>query len=175
MFVRGQVIATDPQNFDQATWTNTSHQFTGVSGLDGQCIESIYHPSNTSYCTFVSCTSGGGGTCNRCGGCTPVVIDTRGAGFYFTDVAHGVKFPYLGTPIQTAWTLPDSGSGFLALPTADGSVNSLEQLFGNTDGFPNGFAKLASYDDNADGIIDAKDRILSFSGCMRGCEPERHL
>ncbi len=41
----------------------------------------------------------------------------------------------------------------------DGMVHDGRQLFGNTDGHANGFEKLASYDDNADGVIDENDAI----------------
>jgi hypothetical protein len=71
VFHRGTVNPDDQANGGEATWNNTSDQFTGVSGLNGQCIMSTSHPSYFSWCPFISCPSGGGG---GGGGCSVVTI-----------------------------------------------------------------------------------------------------
>lgn len=101
-------------------------------------------------------------------GCSPIIVDTTGDGFFLTDAAHGVLFDIKGngTPIQIAWTA-NSNNAFLVLDrNGNGVINSGAELFGNftpqpTSAHPNGFLALAQYDSNGDGVIDAKDPIYS--------------
>lgn len=91
---------------------------------------------------------------------TPIIIDTDGKGFHLTSVTDGVDFDFFGQgPLQVSWTAPGSTNGFLALPASDGLVHSAHELFGDVDGYPNGFAKLAQYDSFSDGKIDSRDDI----------------
>ena len=54
------------------------------------------------------------------------------------------------------------GNAFLAFDkNSNGKIDSGHELFGDTGGEINGFADLANYDDNADQIIDANDRIFN--------------
>jgi hypothetical protein len=141
--------------------------FTGMNGSFFITCVTYKGATILAQCLTQACTSGG--TCNRCGGCTPVLIDTTGQGFSLTDVADGVSFPMAGTPQPMGWTAKGSGDAFLALPGPDGLVHDGSQLFGNftpqpPSATPNGFAALAVYDlpangGNGDGIIDAKDGI----------------
>jgi len=91
-------------------------------------------------------------------GC-PIIIDTAGEGFQLTDAADGVVTDMVipGRRIRFGWTKPGSHNAFLWL---DG------HLFGNyteqpPSDDPNGFAALAVYDSNGDGVIDAKDPVFS--------------
>jgi hypothetical protein len=43
----------------------------------------------------------------------------------------------------------------------DGKIESGRDLFGDINGYENGFANLAFYDDNKDGVIDAKDKVFN--------------
>jgi hypothetical protein len=107
------------------------------------------------------------------GPCSPVILDLSGEGFFLTSAANGVKFDIAGTgnPVQMGWTAPGADNAFLALPGADGLVDTGKQLFGNftsqpASNNPNGFAALAVYDlpangGNGDGIIDSRDAIYS--------------
>jgi hypothetical protein len=111
----------------------------------------------------------------RTGGCicSPIILDTEGTGFNLTDAKNGVLFDISGSGkvVRTAWTAPNSGNAFLALPGSDGLVHDGKQLFGSftpqpSSSTPNGFAALAVYDDpknggNGDGVIDAQDAIFS--------------
>lgn len=102
---------------------------------------------------------------------SPIIIDVDGSGFQLTDADNGVRFDIsgTGTPIQMGWTAEGAANAFLALPGADGLVDSGKQLFGNftsqpPSNNPNGFAALAVYDlpangGNGDGIIDSRDAI----------------
>lgn len=90
-----------------------------------------------------------------------------------TSVAEGVLFDLLGLnsplgaheKILTAW-VKNPNFAFIALPL-DGRVNGIDQLFGNNtagrDGqfATDGFAALAKYDSNGDGIIDPQDPVFS--------------
>jgi len=91
-------------------------------------------------------------------GC-PIIIDTMGEGFQLTDAADGVVTDMVipGRQIRFGWTKPGSHNAFLWL---DG------HLFGNStpqppSDDPNGFAALAVYDSNHDGVIDASDPVFS--------------
>lgn len=106
-------------------------------------------------------------------GCSPIIVDLTGDGFFLTDAAHGVTFDIagMGHPLQIAWTA-NSNNAFLALDrNGSGTITNGAELFGNftsqpASPHPNGFAALAVYDDpanggNGDGIIDARDKIFS--------------
>lgn len=99
---------------------------------------------------------------------SPIVIDTRDEGFHLTDAAHGVIFRERDrlTPVRLSWTDPAFHNGWLALPEADGSIQSLADLFGNftpqpASEDPNGYRALAVYDENHDGVIDSRDAIYT--------------
>ncbi|MBC8121524.1 MAG: hypothetical protein H7Y22_06760 [Gemmatimonadaceae bacterium] len=107
-------------------------------------------------------------------GCSPVLIDTLGDGLHLTDAASGVNFDFIGsgTPVSTAWTMPDSDDAFLALDrNNNGRIDTATELFGNFTAQPlsrrsNGFAALAEFDKsesggNADGNIDSEDAVFS--------------
>jgi hypothetical protein len=156
---------------------------TGEScGTDSDCC------SGSGACISGVCTvsqGGGGGGLPKCPagpvepnqdqGCnpSPVIIDVGGSGFQLTNAAGGVRFDIsgTGTPIQMGWTAEGAANAFLALPGADGLVDTGKQLFGNftaqpPSDNPNGFAALAVYDlpvngGNGDGIIDSRDAIYS--------------
>lgn len=127
------------------------------------------------WCTYPNTGCPGNETANGATGCcangtpdSPILIDTSGWGFFLTDAKGGVLFDILGTgrPIQIAWTAPGAQNAFLCLPDASGNCNSGKQLFGNVtpqpaSSTPNGFAALAVYDSNGDGVIDAHDAIFS--------------
>ncbi|HXO06072.1 MAG TPA: hypothetical protein VN884_10645 [Candidatus Sulfotelmatobacter sp.] len=117
----------------------------------------------------------GGPAADQDQGCnpSPVIIDVDGSGFQLTNAAGGVRFDIsgTGTPIQMGWTAQGAANAFLALPGADGLIDSGKQLFGNftsqpPSNNPNGFAALAVYDlpangGNGDGIIDFRDAVYS--------------
>ena len=62
-----------------------------------------------------------------------------------------------GFAVHTGWTQP--GTGLLVLPDANGNVENINQLIGGENS--SGFAALAKYDSNNDGVIDANDPIFA--------------
>lgn len=91
-------------------------------------------------------------------GC-PIIIDTAHEGFQLTSASDGVVTDMVipGHKIQFAWTARGSHNAFLWLDN---------HLFGNStpqppSDDPNGFAALAVYDSNNDGVIDRQDPVFS--------------
>ena len=97
----------------------------------------------------------------------PIVLDLTGAGIHTTTAAQGVNFDIdgTGTSQQVSWT-SGTTEGFLVLANAAGQVTSGAQMFGNGMLMPDGthassgYAALAQYDTNHDGVINASDPIF---------------
>jgi hypothetical protein len=89
----------------------------------------------------------------------PLVINTNG-GLANTDAKGEFDFDLDSDGrIDTISTLA-SGNGFLALDVnGNGKIDDGSELFGTKSG--NGFADLAKYDDNKDGVIDESDAVFS--------------
>jgi protocatechuate 3,4-dioxygenase beta subunit len=91
-------------------------------------------------------------------GITPIAIDLNGDGIHTIARADMQgSFDLLGTgkAIQSGWL--SKGDGFLAVDSnGNGSIDSISELFGGT-AKGSGFAKLASYDSNGDGVVNASD------------------
>ncbi|MBC7420326.1 MAG: hypothetical protein H7328_06310 [Bdellovibrio sp.] len=63
------------------------------------------------------------------------------------------------TGLKTYWPEKNHPGYFIVLPVKK-KVTSKDQLFGEDDKYKNGFLKLAQYDKNKDGVIDARDPIF---------------
>lgn len=107
-------------------------------------------------------------TCGNPGECSPIVFNLGNGTYELTSVENGVDFDLAasGTPIRTAWTAAGEPLGFLALDrNENGRVDSGGELFGNATRLqrgqlaPHGFAALAEFDDNQDGVIDSSDSV----------------
>jgi serine-aspartate repeat-containing protein C/D/E len=94
----------------------------------------------------------------RDAGLTPIVIDLGGDGI--ETIARGASdatFDLLGngSPIKSGWLSAEDG--FLAVDRdGNGKIDDIHELFGGT-AKGAGFAKLASFDSNGDGVVDAQD------------------
>jgi hypothetical protein len=66
-----------------------------------------------------------------------------------------------GFAVHTGWTQP--GTGLLVLQDANGQVKNINQLIGGENN--SGFAALAQYDTNHDGVIDANDPMFPSLPC----------
>jgi hypothetical protein len=98
----------------------------------------------------------------------PLILDLDGNGIDVTDIANGAKFDIDGdgTEDQTAWV--SGGDALLALDrNSDGEINDGTELFGDQNGAKDGFAELAKYDDNQDGVIDESDAVFSSLVLLR--------
>ncbi len=63
---------------------------------------------------------------------------------------------------QTYWPEPETKAAFLVLDrNGDGIINDVTEMFGSEDSSLNGFELLAAFDENGDGVIDAKDPVYS--------------
>lgn len=66
----------------------------------------------------------------------------------------------MGGSEKTYWPEKNHAGYFVALPNKQGKVTSNDELFGESGDYKNGFAKLAVYDLNKDGVIDSKDPVF---------------
>jgi hypothetical protein len=92
---------------------------------------------------------------------SPLALDLDGDGIHTTALgATEGSFDLMntGSPIRSGWLSP--GDGFLAVDrNANGIIDSRVELFGGEVG--EGFAQLAAFDSNRDGIVDARDTRFS--------------
>ncbi|MEO1324682.1 MAG: hypothetical protein AAFV59_16945 [Pseudomonadota bacterium] len=91
----------------------------------------------------------------------PLVIDLDGDGIELTTLEGSAAYFDLdgdGFAERTGWVQPDDA--ILALDVnGNGSIDDISEVFGSMDN--SGFAELADYDDNGDGVIDAQDAIYT--------------
>lgn len=79
---------------------------------------------------------------------------------HFPVMERDLKLP--GGAPKISWPDFSNESYFLAMDVkGDGKIDSGRDLFGDINGYENGFANLAFYDDNKDGVIDEKDKVFS--------------
>lgn len=69
-----------------------------------------------------------------------------------------VDFP-LSPMTKSYWPEKGSAGALIAFDTnGDGKITTADELFGNSAGIENGFEALRIFDENKDGVIDAKDK-----------------
>jgi len=88
---------------------------------------------------------------------SPIALDMDGNGIHTTALIDSKgTFDLLGNghAVNSGWL--SSGDAFLAIDNnSNGKIDSISEMFGGNKG--DGFAKLASFDTNHDGLVDAKD------------------
>ena len=87
---------------------------------------------------------------------SPLSIDLQGDGLETRSIDQGILFDIhnSGEAINTGWISGEDG--FLAVDNnANGQIDNGSELFGG--GVGEGFAKLASFDSNQDGVVNAND------------------
>lgn len=93
--------------------------------------------------------------------CSPILIDMARNGLALTDLRGGVEFDIDGDgdDDRVSWTAAGADDAFLWLDTnGNDAVDGGRELFGDAE-HANGFAKLAAFDRNGDGMIDAADPV----------------
>lgn len=90
----------------------------------------------------------------------PIVLDLNGDGLNLKNFNHGVIFDLSGdgAAAQCGFVQDDDALLFLD-ENNDGVCNNGRELFGDHDGYANGFEKLRAYDLNGDNIINDDDDI----------------
>jgi hypothetical protein len=132
--------------------------------------------------TDPTCGGGGGGggcdpdfdpDCCDWFGCNenqddPIIVNLTAGPWRLTSASDGVSFDIhaTGKKVKLGWTARGSNLAFLALDrNGNGVIDDGSELFGNATPLrnsqpaPNGFAALAQYDANGDGVINFKDQI----------------
>jgi protocatechuate 3,4-dioxygenase beta subunit len=93
---------------------------------------------------------------------TPIAIDLNGDGIHTIareDMTGSFDLLGTGKAIQSGWL--SKNDGFLAIDNnGNGQIDDISELFGGASK-GSGFAKLASYDSNADGVVNAADTLFA--------------
>lgn len=90
----------------------------------------------------------------------PLILDLDGNGFDTTNAHEGRLFDMDGDgePEQVSWVR--GNDALLALDrNGNGTIDDGTELFGDQNGAADGFAELARFDANGDGVIDADDPV----------------
>jgi hypothetical protein len=94
-------------------------------------------------------------------GVDPIVLDLSGNGLHLTDVSSAApRFDINGDgfAVKTGWVEPSTG--ILVLDkNGNGVIDNIGEMFGGPG--LNGYAALAAYDTNGDGVIDANDAVFA--------------
>lgn len=91
---------------------------------------------------------------------TPLALDLNGNGIQTLSIEEGVEFDMLnsGSKVKTGWLSGEDG--FLAIDNnGNGQIDDRSELFGGANR-GDGFAKLASFDSNNDGLVNENDALF---------------
>ncbi len=92
---------------------------------------------------------------------SPIILDLNGDGVQTVSLDESrATFDLMNTgyAVRSSWVSPEDG--FLAIDSTDnGIIDNRNELFGGAVGA--GFAKLATFDTNGDGVVDARDASFS--------------
>lgn len=92
----------------------------------------------------------------------PLVLDLSGDGLSLRRASDGVEFDLTGSGTEVTAAFVQGDDALLYLDTnGNGVADDGNELFGDQEGYADGFAELAAYDDNGDGVIDAADAVYS--------------
>lgn len=151
------------QYYQYKQWNNMSNwkwavQDTGSNdAVDSDVAGDATAKTNVSKTMAFSLVSGQNDM-TRDAGITPIVIDLDGNGIQTVSRANSTGTFDLfgnGNAVQSGWI--SGGEGFLAVDkNGNGQIDDISELFGGT-AKGAGFAQLASYDSNGDGLVDAAD------------------
>ena len=150
-------FASDKTTYNMSNWkwgmknTGTNDQIDSDVQGDGKSLVNITKTDN------IALTSGKNDM-SWDATITPIAIDLNGDGIHTIarqDMTGSFDLLGNGKPIQSGWL--SKGDGFLAIDkNGNGQIDDISELFGGVSK-GSGFAKLASYDSNHDGVVDARD------------------
>lgn len=130
-------------NYKEASWETFQIKLSGGNNLTefATTSKTVSIGDTTTYYTY-----------------SPIVLDLDGNGIQTKAlIESGGTFDLFGTghAVQSGWI--SSGDGFLAIDANhNGRIDGISELFGGADRGV-GFAKLASFDSNCDGLVNASD------------------
>jgi len=171
----------DTLDYDDCFYTamnaRTFDQFQTAYATQMGCTgDPPYGGGGYDYCDFSGCYSCDmdGYCCDEFGDCEeeqmedPIVIRLSEPQWKLSSLRDPVQFDIHANGKKTilAWTAEGADIAFLALDrNGNGTIDDGSELFGNATPLPNGqpapngFAALAQYDANGDGVIDRNDPI----------------
>ncbi|WP_073955459.1 hypothetical protein [Thalassospira sp. TSL5-1] len=92
----------------------------------------------------------------------PLILDLDGNGIDITSLRDRAIFDLDGDGRKDRAAWITGKDALLALDkNKNGKIDDGKELFGDQNGAKDGFAELATYDDNGDGSIDAQDKVFS--------------
>ena len=144
-------------NTNMSSWKWAVKDAGSNDAIDSDVTGNAIATTNVSQTSAFSLVSGQADM-TRDAGITPLVIDLDHNGIHTTSLANSTgSFDLFnnGTAVKSGWI--SSGDGFLAVDSnGNGKIDSLSEMFGGTQA-GQGFARLATYDSNHDGAVDARD------------------
>ncbi|WP_291992060.1 SdrD B-like domain-containing protein [Candidatus Accumulibacter sp. ACC003] len=158
-----QFDKTNVQYYQYKQWNNMSTWKWAVKDAGSNDAIDSDVAGDAKVTTSVSKTSAftltlGQNDMTRDAGITPIVIDLDGNGIQTLSRANSAgSFDLFGngSAVQSGWI--SGGEGFLAVDhNGNGQIDDISELFGGT-AKGAGFAQLASYDSNGDGLVNAAD------------------
>ncbi|MBP7667969.1 MAG: carboxypeptidase regulatory-like domain-containing protein [Burkholderiaceae bacterium] len=157
-----QFDKTNVMHWNYNQWNNMNGWKWAVKDAGNDSIDSDVNGNATST-TNVTVTSqftlvSGQADMTRDAGITPIVLDLDGNGIQTVARADaGGTFDLFGNGQAVASGWISGGDGFLAIDSnGNGRIDGIGELFGGN-GKGDGFAKLASFDSNADGLVNDLD------------------
>jgi uncharacterized surface anchored protein len=157
-------FASDKATYNMSDWKWGVKNVGTNDGLDSDVAGDAKNLINTTKTDTITLTSGKNDM-SWDASITPIAIDLNGDGIHtISREANTGSFDLLGTgkAITSGWLSKDDG--FLAIDkNGNGQIDDISELFGGASK-GSGFAKLATYDSNGDGVVDAKD--AQFSSLM---------
>ncbi|MYN30222.1 SdrD B-like domain-containing protein [Duganella levis] len=150
-------FASDKGTYNMNDWKWGVKNVGSNDGIDSDVAGDAKNTVNTTKTDTITLTSGKNDM-SWDASITPIAIDLNGDGIHTIarqDMTGSFDLLGTGKAIQSGWLSKEDG--FLAIDkNGNGQIDDISELFGGASK-GSGFAKLATYDSNGDGVVDAKD------------------
>jgi uncharacterized surface anchored protein len=154
-------FSSDKATYNMNDWKWGVKNVGTNDAIDSDVVGDAKNPINTTKTDTITLTSGKNDM-SWDASITPIAIDLNGDGIHTIarqDMTGSFDLLGTGKAIQSGWL--SKGDGFLAIDkNGNGKIDDISELFGGASK-GSGFAKLATYDSNGDGVVDAKDANFS--------------